>query len=313
MGSSYTFVVIADTQLGVTSELVSLGGGNKFISLADKLQNLSEELYEQECEFSRRGVRIINNMKPKPEFVVVNGDLVNAPPQQAKLNAVQIKDFKKIFAELDPEIKMVCVSGNHDVGNSPTKESIEVYRKHFGKDFYAFDINEDRYVIINTQYYKNDVDVKNFSEEHDAFVAREFDKDGTARRHTTVFGHIPPFVYSPDEPSAYFVLEQNLRKELLKKAVQGGIKNWFSGHFHRLGEGSYEHEGKKLNMYTNAAIGGNISSKKNEEALSLEGMDRVFLDDTVSGMRVVNVTPEGLNNKFYSLVELEAKIGLSKV
>lgn len=36
----------------------------------------------------------------------------------------QIKDFKKVFSRVKSEIPLVCVCGNHDVGDTPTVETI---------------------------------------------------------------------------------------------------------------------------------------------------------------------------------------------
>ena len=38
-------------------------------------------------------------------------------PQEVDLRKRQVKDLKIVLSELDPEIKIVCVCGNHDVGD----------------------------------------------------------------------------------------------------------------------------------------------------------------------------------------------------
>ena len=44
-----------------------------------------------------------------------------------KLKKQQLKDFKRIFSRVKSEIPLICVCGNHDVGNAPTPESINKY------------------------------------------------------------------------------------------------------------------------------------------------------------------------------------------
>lgn len=44
---------------------------------------------------------------------------------QPEIRQKQEADFKKIFEKLDPEIPFICLSGNHDVGNRPTTETID--------------------------------------------------------------------------------------------------------------------------------------------------------------------------------------------
>lgn len=38
----------------------------------------------------------------------------------------QEKDWNEIFQDLDNAIPLVCVCGNHDVGNTPTAQTIQV-------------------------------------------------------------------------------------------------------------------------------------------------------------------------------------------
>ena len=45
--------------------------------------------------------------------------------EEPEIRQRQEADFKKIFEKLDPEIPFICLSGNHDVGNQPTMETIE--------------------------------------------------------------------------------------------------------------------------------------------------------------------------------------------
>ena len=44
----------------------------------------------------------------------------------------------EVYKELDKEIPLVCLSGNHDIGEEPTMELIENYKKDFGDDYFSF-------------------------------------------------------------------------------------------------------------------------------------------------------------------------------
>jgi predicted MPP superfamily phosphohydrolase len=46
--------------------------------------------------------------------------------EQPGIRQEQEADFKKIFEKLDPEIPFICLSGNHDIGNRPTAETINL-------------------------------------------------------------------------------------------------------------------------------------------------------------------------------------------
>ena len=76
-------------------------------------------------ELCKKSVEILNNMQPRPAFFVVCGDLVDAfGDKHPEIRARQEADLKKVYSKLDPAIPMICVCGNHDVGNSPTPETI---------------------------------------------------------------------------------------------------------------------------------------------------------------------------------------------
>jgi len=66
----------------------------------------------------------------------------------------QYADFAKVFKKLDPEIKLICVCGNHDVGDEPTKDTVQIYRKQFGPDFFSFWCGGVKFVVLNSQYFK---------------------------------------------------------------------------------------------------------------------------------------------------------------
>lgn len=46
---------------------------------------------------------------------------------KTKINELQINDFRQIYSKLHPSISLVCVCGNHDVGDNPNEETINRY------------------------------------------------------------------------------------------------------------------------------------------------------------------------------------------
>jgi serine/threonine-protein phosphatase CPPED1 len=54
-----------------------------------------------------------------PAFIVITGDLTNKPG-----DAAQIAEYLRVTHEIDPQIPVYNVAGNHDVGNIPTHESL---------------------------------------------------------------------------------------------------------------------------------------------------------------------------------------------
>jgi len=90
--------------------------------------------WETERVYSRSAIAVINRLKPV--FVVVCGDLVNAypvfdtshpnyPSNTDPIFDAQVHDFKEDYSLIDPSVMLVCVCGNHDVGNSPNSLSIQ--------------------------------------------------------------------------------------------------------------------------------------------------------------------------------------------
>lgn len=96
-----------------------------------------EQSWEEEVELSRQAVQAVNNLRPQPRFFIVCGDMIDAFPWKKHYKA-QLKDFQRVFQELDAEIPLLCVCGNHDVGDRPTSESISNYKTIYGDDYYSF-------------------------------------------------------------------------------------------------------------------------------------------------------------------------------
>ena len=132
----FTFVQLCDPQLG-------MGG------------------YEHDKATFRQAVLQINQLQP--DFVVLCGDLV----QDA--NPTSFTDFKTIQAAF----KVPChiVPGNHDVGGTPTRKSLQTYREVIGQDYYSIEHKGSVFVFVNTQLWK-------------APVAGETEKHDTWLRHT---------------------------------------------------------------------------------------------------------------------------------
>ena len=120
----FCFIQSADTQFG----------------LIDNWNGVPEEqnTWDKEIELTNRAIDCVNIMQPRPKFMVICGDLVDAQPWKKPRYELQVADFKKCFARLTPEIPLVCVCGNHDVGDSPTQQTVNSYKEKFGDDYFTF-------------------------------------------------------------------------------------------------------------------------------------------------------------------------------
>lgn len=120
---NFYFIQAADTQFG----LIDHWAGNP----------VETRTWEEEIRLTKIAIQHANKMNPKPKFFVVCGDLINAFPGKMHREA-QIKDFKEVFKELDTQVPLVCVCGNHDVGNTPSPSTLSSYRQVFGDDYFSF-------------------------------------------------------------------------------------------------------------------------------------------------------------------------------
>ena len=101
--AEYTFVIGADPQLG--------------------MRNNNKD-WEVEMEYSERAVTFINGLKNKPAFVCMCGDLVDmedmaytgtfgTKEECLEVQRQQYEDFTRIFRQLNADIPLLCLCGNH--------------------------------------------------------------------------------------------------------------------------------------------------------------------------------------------------------
>lgn len=163
----FSFVLAADPQFGMIG--------------ACKL-NKSAPTWEPEMKLTREAIQKANAMDPKPKFFLVCGDMLDALPFEKDaishynnndivVRDQQYADFMKIFKEeLDPEIKLIFVSGNHDVGDVPSKETLTKYRNEFGPDYFKFWVGGVKFVVLNSQFFYSPEAVPEETVLHDKWI-----------------------------------------------------------------------------------------------------------------------------------------------
>jgi hypothetical protein len=116
-----------------------------FIQMADPQLGMfgkNENSIQEEANLS---FVVANINRLKPTFVVVCGDLVNKTG-----DSEQIRSYKQIIKNVEKDIPVYNVPGNHDVGNQPAREQLARYREAFGKDYYTFDAGPLRGIVLNS-------------------------------------------------------------------------------------------------------------------------------------------------------------------
>lgn len=122
-----------------TGPFLFIHGADTQLGLKDNWNKIPEENrnWQDEVELTKLAIKCVNELRPRPRFFVVCGDMIDAFPGTRNYEA-QFADFKMAFQQLDPEIPLVCVCGNHDIGDQPTVETIARYRSNYGDDYYSF-------------------------------------------------------------------------------------------------------------------------------------------------------------------------------
>ena len=250
-----------------------------FVQLADTQFGFfhDNESWEEDLELSRLVVEKINMMKPPPRFVVVCGDLIHGFPHEA-VGEQQTKDFKQVFGKVKDQIELICVCGNHDVGNHPTQETINLWNSRYGDDYFQFWYGGVHCIVLNSQLYSVD---SNLKEDQKNWLRKTL-KEGQGKCiHRIVFQHQPWFLFDEDEADSYWNIPMKERREGLELLEENDVRLVLAGHYHRNAVGVTS---KGLEMVTSGPVGGTLG----------EG---------VSGLRIVKVSREKITHQYYPLKE----------
>ena len=302
--SPFQFVVCADTQFGMTN-------------------NNAE--WEIEKKYSRKAVKFINEIEPRPLFCCVCGDLADmeysfyvnkndstfTKEECESIQEQQRLDFREIWSELHPDIALVCVCGNHDVGNRPTKASIESFVKYFGDDYFEFWSTSQSYnIVLNTSLFSDPSDAQDLYGIQLDWLKERL-KYARSKQATSifVFGHHPWFMYDENEeeqnltsysiykgrevPDSYFPIPKTNRMEAMKLFEEYGVKAAFAGHFHQ-------------NLVSEASFGMKmiVTSSLSVVIEQTNGLPDSFPEPNKQGLRIVTVQSDGsFDHQFMSLPE----------
>lgn len=223
--------------------------------------------------------------KLKPAFVVICGDLVNKTG-----DLVQIAEYKRIAAKLNPEIKLYNVSGNHDVENAPTKESLASYKQHFGDDRYTFRSGNIYGIILNSSLIKDPSLSPSEAAAQKLWLENSLiDAQNSGAKNIMIFMHHSLFLNTANEPDEYFNINSERRKVYLDLFKKYGVKQVFAGHYHR---NAYGRDGE-LEMITTGPVGRPLGADS-------------------SGFRIVNVKGKIVDHQYFPLDSLPDRIRFKK-
>ena len=256
-----------------------------FIQMADPQFGFMDAA--QERANAEAAVRHINRLKPR--FAIICGDLVHPPPGTDGYDA-KVAEFKSIFGKIDPAIPLICVPGNHDLGNTPDAASIASYRKNFGDDYFGFWAGGVRGLVLDSTLYSDPSKAPKEQEAQEAWFARELaEARKNSPRHVLVFQHHSWFLKGPDDKDGYFTIPQVRRKPALALMKEAGVKTVFAGHYH-----------------------GNASGRDGDLEMVTSGPVGKPLRKDPSGLRIVEVRADSIRHAYYSLEDVPASVDLKE-
>ncbi|MEE3367988.1 MAG: metallophosphoesterase [Planctomycetota bacterium] len=259
-----------------------------FLQLADTQYGFftQNQGFQQEITLINRAIEHVNRLKPR--FIIVCGDLTHAIPSHPRYTA-QVRQFKADFSKVSKEIPLVCVCGNHDIGNQPDPDSISRYRKHFGDDYFGFWVGGVRCLVLNSSVIKDSAAAPGvLARQEEWFKTMLRNAQESQAQHILVFQHHPWFLKTEDEPEEYFNLPVARRLAALTAMKQYNVRAIFAGHYHRNAYG----KAGSVEMITSGPVGRPL------------GKDP-------SGFRVVKVYQDRLEHKYYPLGAVPNQIELT--
>nr|XP_026692628.1 serine/threonine-protein phosphatase CPPED1-like isoform X2 [Ciona intestinalis] len=252
--ADYSFVFGADPQPGMIHAKLRGGDGSE---------------WDEEILLVDKFVEAVNQINP--EFVFLGGDITNAYPGD-NLRELQLKSLSKSFKSLKRDIPILVAPGNHDIGDVPTPESVGMYTSVFGDDYYSFWVGGVFYIVINSQYYKNDSETKELSNKQCKWLDEQLKSASGSR--VIVISHIPPFISDPMEEDTIFNIPLHHRIPLMDKFATSGVKMVMCGHYHRNGGGVWG-EQAEVEVVVTSSIGAQLGKQKPGFRLVHVGRDEI--------------------------------------
>lgn len=237
----------------------------------------------------------------------------------------QAADFKRVWANLDHDIALICLCGNHDVGNRPTKESIKHWTSKFGDDYLSFWVNGTFNICLNNCLFSNPSGAQDLFEEELAWMEDRLKyaraNDAT---HIFIYGHFPWFLKHEEEKDdelttysaapmgwgpegskfedGYFTIPYKQRKVAMELFRKYDVTACFSGHFH---QNVVTQTSWGMPMIVTGPLSMNLKSEISHE---LSNGETIGL-----GMRIVDVGERGEFKHKWVLLDNEEELHYSAI
>ena len=238
--------------------------------------------FDKEKVLYNKAVDEMNRLNPA--FVVITGDFVHNMG-----DSLQWDEFNRITSKIN--VPVFLCPGNHDIGENPTQQSIDEYRKKYGDDKFSFRYKKNRFIGLNSTVIK--AGVPEFEQEQFLWLQKELLKSGRAK-NILIFTHHPFFINDPDEPETGSNIGIEKRKKYLELFVKHKVNTVFAGHLHKNAYGRY----KDLDMITTSSAGKQLG---------------VSAQQNLPGFRIILVRNDHVSSKYYGLEEMPELIDFDSI
>jgi 3',5'-cyclic AMP phosphodiesterase CpdA len=279
----FFFIQMSDPQFGMFAKFSGMSESRVLElrrTMGFKVRRMPKTTgFADETALYEKAIAAANRLNPA--FVVVSGDMV-----QDKDDASQLAELRRITGQLSSHIPVYWAAGNWDVGNTPTRLTLDRYRERFGDDNYSFEYGGSSFIVMNSCVAYDDSKAPQEWERQADFLRASLGEAQTkGSNHIIVFLHHPLYAEHPEEEDSWAVLPREKRKVLLDMFETHGVSAVFAGHWHRCHY--LNHKG--IQMVTTGAVG-------------------YPLGDDPSGFRIVKVFPDRIEHQYYGLDDLPESI-----
>ena len=270
------FIQMADPQFGMFSAFSKFSENQKAERLESGmiLRFIEDEIVDlsNEVRLFTKAVEITNQLDP--DFVVICGDKTHDQNSIEQRSAMF-----SISRQLSGGIDLHWVAGNHDVGKDPTKESLENFRKYYGKDNYSFQVDGHSFIVFNSAICFDPVNVEEEWGSLKEFLDSELEIADSANSNGAIlFAHHPLFLDSPDEADSTHTIPLLTRKDILNIISKHNVKAIYSGHLHRNNYGRFNN----VDLISSGSVGYTLGSDP-------------------SGIRLVELDQGNMSHRYISL------------
>ena len=178
--------------------------------------------YAADLARMEREIEVVNAIKP--DLAIITGDMVHVA-------ADMTKDWPRLLRKF--QVPIAVAPGNHDVGDSITRENLDRFISVFGSDRKVLDVKGWRIIVGNTQWWSA-TELAKEKAEYEEWLKAELLRAKVANGRVVVAGHIPPFADAPNEKDSWQNMPKERRFAQMEAYLDAGARFFLAGHTHRM-------------------------------------------------------------------------------